>query len=178
MVELQEMDRKLWFACVFFVVCSTAIALDVTVQQFKESPGLYYDHTGEAQLYNTEWKVVTYINLETVDNNFRTVKNYAQMSIDFCKKHEHKFWINYTGCLNSIRQTDRPIKEVNDLKLLLTQLTRNEPDLIHTRNKRGVFNFIGGISKILFGTLDNEDANYYTDKISHLENEQLDFLKL
>jgi replicative superfamily II helicase len=30
----------------------------------------------------------------------------------------------------------------------------------------------------LFGTLDNEDANYYTDKISHLENEQLDFLKL
>jgi vacuolar-type H+-ATPase subunit I/STV1 len=41
-----------------------------------------------------------------------------------------------------------------------------------------VFNFIGGISKILFGTLDNEDANYYTDKISHLENEQLDFLKL
>ena len=30
----------------------------------------------------------------------------------------------------------------------------------------------------MFGTLDNEDANYYTDKISHLENEQLDFLKL
>jgi hypothetical protein len=26
--------------------------------------------------------------------------------------------------------------------------------------------------------LDNEDANYYTDKITHLENEQLDFLKL
>jgi len=30
----------------------------------------------------------------------------------------------------------------------------------------------------LFGTLDNEDTNNYTDKISHLENEQLDFLKL
>jgi len=26
--------------------------------------------------------------------------------------------------------------------------------------------------------MDNEDAIYYTDKISHLENEQLDFLKL
>jgi methyl-accepting chemotaxis protein len=26
--------------------------------------------------------------------------------------------------------------------------------------------------------LDSEDANYYTDKISQLENEQLDFLKL
>jgi vacuolar-type H+-ATPase subunit I/STV1 len=80
--------------------------------------------------------------------------------------------------LNTIRQTDRPIKEVNDLKLILKQLTRKENELLHTRNKRGVFNFIGGISKILFGTLDNEDANYYTHKITHLENEQLDVLKL
>jgi hypothetical protein len=31
---------------------------------------------------------------------------------------------------------------------------------------------------ILFGTLDNEDANYYSDKINSLENEQMDFLKL
>ena len=100
------------------------------------------------------------------------------MSADFCKKHEHKFWVNYTECLNNIRQTGRQIEEVSDLKLILRQLTRNEDELTHTRSKRGVFNFIGGISKILFGTLDNEDANYYTDKISHLENEQLDFLKL
>jgi hypothetical protein len=26
--------------------------------------------------------------------------------------------------------------------------------------------------------MDNEDASYYTDKISNLEEEQLDFLKL
>ena len=74
--------------------------------------------------------------------------------------------------MNNIRQTGRQIEEVNDMKLILRQLRRNEDELTHTRNKRGVF--IGVISKILFGTLDNEDANYYTDKISHLENEQLD----
>jgi hypothetical protein len=50
LVELKELDHKLWFACVFFVTCSTAIALDVTVQQFKESPGPYYDCIGEMQL--------------------------------------------------------------------------------------------------------------------------------
>ena len=160
------------------MTCSEVIALDVTVQQYKESPGLYYDFIGEVQLYNTEWKIVTYINLETVDNNFKTVENYAQMSVDFCKKYEHKVWVNYTGCLNTIRRTDGPLKEVRNLRSILTQLTRNEDEFIHARNKRGVFNFIGGISKILFGTLDAEDASYYTDKISQLENEQLDFLKL
>jgi hypothetical protein len=103
-------------------------------------------------------KVVTYVNLDTVDENFRTVRNYAQMSVDFCKTHERTFWFNYTGCLDSIRQTDRPLKEVNDLKSVLRQLTRNEDGSDRTRNRRGVFNFIGGISKILFGTLDDEDA--------------------
>ena len=71
--------------------------------------------------------------------------------LTFVKKYEHKFWVNYTGCLNNIRQTERQIEEVNDLKLILRQLTRNEIELTHTRNKRGVFNFSGGISKLLFG---------------------------
>jgi vacuolar-type H+-ATPase subunit I/STV1 len=46
------------------------------------------------------------------------------------------------------------------------------------RSKRGVFNFIGGISKILFGTMDSEDTSHYAEKISSLEREQIDFLKL
>jgi len=104
------------------VTCSIALALDVTVQQFKESPGLYYDHVGQARLYSTEWKIVTYIHLKVVDDKFETVKNYAQMSAEFRRRNEYKFWVNYTGCLN-IRQTDRPIKEVNKLKLILWQLT-------------------------------------------------------
>ena len=71
-------------------------------------------------MYSTDWKVVTYIHL-VVDNSFETVKNYAQMSAEFCRRQEHKFWANYTGYLNSIRQADRPIKEVNELKLILRQ---------------------------------------------------------
>jgi len=62
--------------------------------------------------------------------------------------------------------------------MLVGQLTKNEDDPIQSRCKRGVFNFIKCISKILFGTLDNEDANYYSDKINSLEKEQLEFLRL
>ena len=62
--------------------------------------------------------------------------------------------------------------------MLVGQLTKSEDDPIQSRYKRGVFNFIGGISKIRFGTLDNEDANYYSDKINSLEKEQMEFLGL
>ena len=64
------------------------------------------------------------------------------------------------------------------MRMLIGQLTKDEDDPIQSRYKRGVFNFIGGISKILFGILDNEDANYYSEKINSLEKEQLEFLRL
>jgi len=107
---------------VLLLTCSIAIFLDVIVQQFKESPGPYYDYIAEAYLYSTEWKVVTYINLEA-DDNFRTASFYAQMTADCCKRLEHKFGANYTGHLNIKIQTDRPMKGVNDLRLIFRQLT-------------------------------------------------------
>jgi len=55
------------------------------------------------------------------------------------------------------------------------QLTKSKDDLIQSRYKRGVFNFIGGISKILFGTLDNRDANYPSDKIKFKKKNKWSF---
>lgn len=46
------------------------------------------------------------------------------------------------------------------------------------RFKRGVFNFVGGISKILFGMMDSNDTSYYAEKISNLDEEQLEFFSL
>ena len=82
------------------------------MQQFKESPGLYCEHFGEASLYSAECNVVTYINLEVVDDNFETVKNHAQISAEFCRRYEYKFWGDYTGCLNNIRQTDGQLRKL------------------------------------------------------------------
>ena len=153
---------------------STA-ALDATLQNFMESPGLYYDHIGEVQLYDTEWILLTHIDLHEADHNLESTEKYAQLSIQFCRKHEHTYWIKATDCTKITRYIDRQIRELEGLKLLVRQLTRNK-DEERVRFKRGVFNSIGGISKILFGTMDNEDASYYAEKISNLEKEQTDFL--
>ena len=152
-------------------------ALDATLQKYEKSPGLYYDHIGEAQLYNTEWKLLTYVDLLEADRNLETVQKYAELSKEFCKKHQHSFWVNFTDCLRIARYTDRKVKEVQELKELVRQLTRNENNG-QPRFKRGVFNFVGGISKILFGTMDSNDASYYAEKVSNLEREQLEFLSL
>jgi hypothetical protein len=93
---------------------------------------------------------------------WRLVK-YDQLSKDFCKNHEQSFWINFTDCVKIARYTGRQVKEVEELKMLVRQLTRVENN-DSMRFKRGVFNFVGGISKILFGTMDKDDASYYARK--------------
>ena len=90
---------RLWTVFALVALLTLTTALDVTIQKFKESPGLYYDHVGEAQLYSSEWKLLTYIDLQEADRNLETVVKYAQLSQDFCKHHEHSFWINFTDCV-------------------------------------------------------------------------------
>jgi hypothetical protein len=46
------------------------------------------------------------------------------------------------------------------------------------RKKRGVLDFVGEISKILFGTLTQSDAREYNSHISQLEQEQQEFLHI
>lgn len=78
----------------------------MTLQRFKES-GLYYDNIGEAQLHNMEWRILTYINLQEENQNLETVREYAQLSMDFCKNHEHTYWISFTNCMKITCHIDR-----------------------------------------------------------------------
>jgi hypothetical protein len=84
------MENKYRFFYTFLLVCAETVALDVTIQTFKESPGLYYNHLGEAQLYNTEWEIITYINLRDAEENFRVVKDLCSYVNQFLQRaHKH-----------------------------------------------------------------------------------------
>ena len=63
-----------------------ATTLDATLQRFKESPGLYDDHI-RAKLYSTEWRLLTYINVQEADQNLETIKKYVQLSMEFCNRY-------------------------------------------------------------------------------------------
>jgi hypothetical protein len=81
--------------------------LDATLQRFKESPGLYYDHIGGAQLYNRESKILTYINLQEADQNLESVRKYAQLPTEVCETHKHTYWINFTDCTKITHYIDK-----------------------------------------------------------------------
>jgi hypothetical protein len=68
------------------------------------------------------------------------------------------------------------VKYIDNLKDLVAEyLTDNQKS--DRRCKRGILNFVGEISKILFGTLTQPDARNYKH-ITELENEHREFLHL
>jgi flagellar basal body-associated protein FliL len=72
---------------------------------------------------------------------------------------------NWTGCnhfADIARDKFRQVQKAEDLLLDITDKYSNK------RPKRVVFNFIGEVSKIHFGTLD-DDAKFYNEQIRHLE---------
>lgn len=154
----------------------SAAALDFKVEKYTQSPGLYFEHLGEAQLYNEEWKLVTYINLNEVDKKFEVVKKYVKLTAQFCGTHAEARWVNKTNCRAPINNIVAKMQSLEDIKSLIAQSARRDEQQL--RWKRGTFNFIGTISKILFGTMDEDDASYYADKISEIEKLNVDTLKL
>jgi hypothetical protein len=63
---------------------------------------------------------------------------------------------------------------LNDAREKLAQLTGTEELLEemtghqvgNNRKKRGVLNFLGQLSKVLFGTMDDNDAKYYNEQVN------------
>jgi hypothetical protein len=59
------------------------------------------------------------------------------------------------------------LQQIKNTQRLLNAITQGgEGD---RRHKRGLFNFVGKLSKTLFGIMDDDDAQFYQDQIERLE---------
>ena len=83
---------------------------------------------------------------------------------------------NWTGCAQFKGSVADRFRHLKESKSLVTDITGD--DSVSSRWKRGLLNFVGEISKILFGTLDENDADYYEEQIRHFERNSEDTTEL
>jgi hypothetical protein len=76
-----------------------------TVQEVTSKMGLYFDEIGTMLLYLTTWKVVTYINLESMHKLWKQIKTHQKKILDFCMRIKDKIWYHYTMCITSDQYT-------------------------------------------------------------------------
>jgi len=134
------------------------------LEEFGESPGLYYVDKGIVNLYTTVWETIVYVDLNAEDFEVGALGEYIVHVDRLCNTIEVRNW---TGC-NQFREaiTDR-FRHLQTSENLLKGIVGKGDE--GTRPKRGFMNFMGEISKVLFGTLDDRDAEYYDEQIRKFE---------
>jgi hypothetical protein len=130
------------------------------VEQFEESPGLYYVDKGIVNLYTTMWKTLVYIDLNAEDLEVDALGLYIDHVDRLCNSLEVKNWTGCSQFREAISDRFRHLQTSEDLLREIVGKGYGE-----FRQKRGLMNFIGEISKVLFGTLDANDAEYYDEQI-------------
>ncbi|XP_046382338.1 uncharacterized protein LOC124153285 [Ischnura elegans] len=112
-------------ACIFLCLSLATIGKgeDHRIEEYKQSPGLYYDSQGEAEMYSSEWKLVTYVNVTQLEGNLAVVNTYASLTEDFCRKYQNASWIHLTGCRTTFHGLRNDLNRIYKLKDIMEQLT-------------------------------------------------------
>jgi hypothetical protein len=131
---------------------------------------------GTARLYSTEWRVVIYLSLEGAGNNVDAIRKYIEFMVAFCTRYSNTWQPNSTVCNGLLDTVKREYNKVWELRGLVLQLTRTERG--RHRQKRSIFNLVGHVAHSLFGMLDSDSEAFYNQKITQLEEERLNWLKL
>ena len=143
--------------------------LGYSIERYDESPGIYYENKGVSVLYNVEWRTVVYVNLNKIDNQTLTLRQYLHHVEILCQMSVIRNW---TGCAHFGNDARERLNQLTKTDSLLKEITGHEAG--GKRKEREVFNFIGELGKILFGTMDDDDAKFYNEQIKLYEQNSED----
>lgn len=141
-------------------------AQPLTIDKFPYESGILFEKLGNVQLTNMDWKILIYFDLRNLKSELKSFKAYMNEIQNACisitKLDPH--------CQNVIVQIKNNINQFDENQEKIFRLT--------PRHKRGLLNGIGKIAKYVFGTLDEDDAEYYNNQILTLENNDNHLLNL
>lgn len=139
------------------------LALSITLaSSFTLTPpndsSVFIEDIQETYLYHNDVRIIVGIDLKPyikLDENI--VEHYSRIK-NVCDPE---------NCTRSL-EIQSIFARINILKTKIIHLK----SLLHMRTKRGLLNFVGSISKTLFGTLDEDDLNLINENMDKLFDQQ------
>lgn len=128
-------------------------------------PGLYFLQRQSIILATESWTIAVDINLDDIEDKILQLKNIWEITWNLKNKTSGTIWTNaqFQGTDTILKNTETKLTRLHELVGI---------DTGTPRLKRGLFNTIGFGLKTLFGTMDNDDAEYYNEKISTIDSNQ------
>ena len=138
-----------------FVTCALliqTIQADVTFTPLNDTT-IFIENIGHAKLYHDTWHLIVSLDTSVLNERFTNLQKMYVATLNMCVNCSEQFGLNL---LNN------QINRLNRTRKLLAQL------LGLSRSKRGLMNFVGSISKTLFGTLDDKDLDHINNELDKL----------
>lgn len=140
---------------------------EYTVSTIKNNPGILYEAVGTLRITETSWKMIIYVDLTEFNQAVDTIQREINTAFLRCKSI-------YDMCEPYKRQFNSTLNRLHKIAKYNQYLY----GLVGTRIKRAPLEFIGEISKILFGTVTAEDARHILETVQHVENKTDDLATL
>ncbi|KAL3276567.1 hypothetical protein HHI36_011941 [Cryptolaemus montrouzieri] len=154
--------------------------LPYSIDYIQKSAGLFYNSQGMAKFSSDWFTLLSFTNISVHERTLDLLKRMCMKSANICSISSGKNITNPSTAFNCKRSVER-------LNIRLTQLQEKFESISHLtghnfdehhRTKRGLINGVSYAIKWLFGTPDADDAQYYTDAIQTIHDENVNTQKL
>ena len=135
---------------------------------------------GKLQIYNDNWNLIVYLDISTQDEKLRVIGKYYKSTERICNADSYKGRLNSSICSYALRHVKQQLSELERNRDMVYQLLGHDISDIdkYIRVKRAWVDIVGKAAKVVFGTLDQDDAEYYNNKISKLSKNELELSTL
>ncbi|XP_049835646.1 uncharacterized protein LOC126279107 [Schistocerca gregaria] len=123
--------------------------------------------------YNSPGNTI-YLNFGFRSSRLESTESFTALADEFCQQKLLHFIMLIFNCNTAKQVLQWHVRKITNSRGLIEQLAHHR----HRIRKCGILNFVGEISKVLFGTLDEDDTSYFKSDINLLEGEQKELLRL
>lgn len=139
------------------------------IAKIDKSPGIYYEEISHVKFKENSWDLVSYLDLQIFEDKLKFLENSYNQIKALC---EHETLTKLLMCKTYIKTINQLLDSMYSKEQTLKTL------IGHKRVKRAWLNIIGTISKTVFGTMDQEDADYYNSAINNVTTNEKHLLNL
>lgn len=152
--------------------------------EIESNSGLYFEELAELQVSHSEWAFVTHVNLSyfnhEIDHLEKTVGNIQK----FCDKIRAEFThdIPNSNCDHVVPQLHNSLEEIREYSTKwftdrdYSAESRYENEFQRLRRKKR--GFLGTMTKSLFGTLTEDEGQFYMEQINALKSRNIQQIDL
>lgn len=129
--------------------------------------GIHFEHVSAIRLYHNQWNIATSINITALQTEWKHLKEMTTKVTTFCT-YMNQVIPSQSSTLN-IPNNCGPFQA--QIKNMLKEIEEYNIDWFHSssrRQRRGILNIIGEISRELFGTLSQKDAEFFLEHFETL----------